>query len=153
MSASRALRPAEAKLIIECENLQSCLESVGISHLSEWDVLAFVYRHGASLVTAGYIARLTGHEPVVVTSALDQLECRKIIEPSRSSEGARFYQIAASMDTGRQRALQQLIGLSETRAGRVLMEKQLRPVSGNGNRGDKKLHLKRKGNWLCLKAI
>jgi DNA-binding MarR family transcriptional regulator len=132
-------------------SLQSCLESVGISHLGEWDVFAFVYRHGSSLVTAEHIARLTGHELAVVGKALDRLEGEKIIEQSRSSQGVRFYRIVALMDVGRQRALQQLIALSETRAGRVLMEEQLRPVIGN--RGEKKLRLESEGKWLCLKAI
>ena len=35
---------------------------VGISLLSEWDVLVFVYRHGASLTSAEQIARLIGYE-------------------------------------------------------------------------------------------
>ena len=131
-------------------SLQSCLESVGISHLSEWDVLAFLYRHGACLIRADHIARLTGHELAVVGTALHQLECGKIIEPSPSSQGVRLYRIVTSMDAGRQRALQQLVRLSETRAGRVLLQQQLKPVSRN--RGEQKLRLESEGKWLCLKA-
>src|ERR1700688_4899225 len=109
-------------LIIEGEKpvelaVQSCLESIGISLLSEWDVLAFVYRHGTSLTSADQIARLIGYESTVVDGALDRLEGEKLIERSRPSQEVRFYRILASMDAGRRRCLQQLISLSESRAG------------------------------------
>jgi DNA-binding MarR family transcriptional regulator len=139
----------DRKELLELSVLSS-LESIGIYHLSEWDVLAFVYRHGASLVSTEHIARLVGYEPAVVGSALDQLERAKIIELSRSSRGVHFCRLVASMDVGRQRALQQLVSLSETRAGRVLLKKQLKPVIRT--RGEKKLPLESEGNWLCLNA-
>jgi DNA-binding MarR family transcriptional regulator len=63
---------------------------MGISLLSEWDVLAFVYRHGASLTTADQIARLIGYESAVVSDALDRLEREKLIERSRPSQGVRL---------------------------------------------------------------
>jgi DNA-binding MarR family transcriptional regulator len=131
--------------------VQRCLESIGISLLCELDVLAFVYRHGASLTSADQIARLIGHESAVVSGALDRLEREKLIERSQPSQGVRFYRILASTDAARQGCVQQLVNLSRTRAGRVLLAKQLKPTGRN--RGDKKLSLERDGKWLCLKVI
>src|ERR1022692_4953115 len=87
--------------IIECENnlelsVQSCIEGLGISLLSEWDVFAFVYRCGLSLTSSDQIARLIGYESTVVGGALDRLECEKLIQCSRSSQGVHFYRILAS---------------------------------------------------------
>jgi DNA-binding MarR family transcriptional regulator len=64
---------------MECENnpelsVQSCLEGIGIFLLSDWDVLVFVYRHGASLTSTDQIARLLGYQSAVVGGALDRLE-------------------------------------------------------------------------------
>src|ERR1700687_5491372 len=111
--------------------VQSCLDSVGISLLSEWDVLAFVYRHGASLASSDQIAHLIGYESTVVRAALDRLEGENLIERSRPSKGVRFYRILASTDAGRQRRLQQIVSLSETRAGRLLLAKWLKPDGSN----------------------
>jgi DNA-binding MarR family transcriptional regulator len=98
---------------------------MGISLFSEWDVLAFVYRHGASLASSDQIARLIGYESTVVKAALDRLESENLIERSRSSKGVCFYRILGSADAGRQRRLQQMISLSETRVGRLLLTKRL----------------------------
>jgi DNA-binding MarR family transcriptional regulator len=116
--------------------VQTCLDSMGISLLSEWDVFAFVYRHGASLASSDHIARLIGYESTVVRAALDRLESEKLIARSRPSQGVRFYRILASTDAGRQRCLQQIVSLSETRAGRLLLAKRLNP---NGSNRDEKL--------------
>jgi DNA-binding MarR family transcriptional regulator len=107
---------------------------VGISLLSEWDVLAFLYRHGASLTSAEQIARLIGYESTVVGGALDQLERENLIERSRPSQGVRFYRILASKDVGHRRCLQQLVSLSESRAGRLLLAKQLKPIRSDPGR-------------------
>jgi DNA-binding MarR family transcriptional regulator len=107
--------------------VQSCLDSMGISLLSEWDVLAFVYRHGASLTNCDQIARLIGYESTIVRAALDRLESKNLIERSRPSQGVRFYRILASTDAG----LQQIVSLSETRAGRLLLAKRLKPDGSN----------------------
>jgi DNA-binding MarR family transcriptional regulator len=131
--------------------VQSCLESIGISLLCDLDVLAFVYRHGASLTSADQIARLIGYESAVVSGALDRLEREKLIERSQPSQGVRFYRILASTDAARQGCVQQLVNLSRTRAGRVRLAKQMKPVGRN--RGDKKLSLEKDGKWLCLKVI
>jgi DNA-binding MarR family transcriptional regulator len=143
-------------LIIEGERpveltVQSCLESIGISLLCELDLLDFVYRHGASLTSTDQIARLIGYESAVVSGALDRLDREKLIERSPASRGVAFYRILASTDAARQGCVQQLVKLSRTRAGRVLLAKQLKSVGRN--RGNKRLSLQRKGRWLCLKVI
>ena len=121
------------KLIIEHDtNLelqaQSCLEGLGISLLSEWDVLVFVHRRRVSLANSEQIARLLGYEDSVVERALDRLEREKLIERSRPSQGVRFYRILASMDAGRGAAFSNSSTLSETRAGRLLLTKQLSSI-------------------------
>ena len=115
-------------------DVQSCLEGMGISLLSEWDVLVFVYRHGASLTSVDEIARLIGYESTVVGGALDRLEREKLIERSRLSQEVRFYRILASMDAGHRRCLQKLVSLSESRAGRLLLAKRLQPVWSDSER-------------------
>jgi DNA-binding MarR family transcriptional regulator len=122
---------AEDKLIVECEtnsevSVQSCLESTGISLLSDWDMLAFVYRHGPSLISTDQIARLIGFESEVVGAALDRLERNKHIERSEPRHGVRLHRI--STEAGHWRCLQQLVSLTETRAGRLLLTKLLKPV-------------------------
>lgn len=109
-------------------SVQSCLESVGICLLCEWDVLAFVYRHGTSLASPDQIARLIGYESTVVGDALERLEREKLIERSRPSQGAHLCRIPAWTDAERWRCLQELLSLSETRAGRLLLARLLTPV-------------------------
>ena len=115
-------------------SLRSCLDDLGISSLSEWDVLAFVYRHGVSLTNADHIARLLGYESTVVADALDRLERNQLVERSRSCQGARLYRIPVSTDVGWRGFLQQLIFLSESRSGRVLLTEQLKPVRPKSGR-------------------
>ena len=109
-------------------SIQNCLDGTGISLLSEWDVLIFVYRHGASLTSADQIARLIGYESKVVNDVLDRLEREKRIERSRPSRGVCFYRILASMDAGHRRCFHRLIGLSESRAGRLQLAERLKGV-------------------------
>jgi DNA-binding MarR family transcriptional regulator len=109
-------------------SVQNCLEGVGISLLSEWDVLNFMRRHRVSLMSADQIARLIGYESTVVRGALDRLQREKLVERSRVSQGVRFYRILASTDARRGHCLQQLIGLSESRSGRLQLTKQLKQV-------------------------
>lgn len=121
-----------AKFIIGSENsvepsLQNCLENVDISLRSEWDVLAFVCRHGVSLASIGQIASLVGYESSEVAGALDRLEHEKLTEHSRKSPELRYYRLIASTAKGRH-CFQQLISRSEGRAGRLLLAKRLKPV-------------------------
>jgi len=109
-------------------SVQNCLEGLGISHLSELDVLAFVYRHRITLASADEIAGLIGYEPVVVSSVLDRLECNHLIERSQASEGVRFHRILAPADSERKRCLQRFASLLEDRDGRLLLAKELKLI-------------------------
>jgi DNA-binding MarR family transcriptional regulator len=122
-------------------SIQSCLESLSISLLSEWDVLAFVYRHGASLTTADEVAGLIGYEGMVVDDALDRLERERLIERSRPSQGVRIYRIITPTDAGRRRCLQRLVSLSESRAGRLLLAKRLEPVRSEAAKANNRVTL------------
>jgi DNA-binding MarR family transcriptional regulator len=115
-------------------SIQCCLESMGIFLLSEWDVLAFVHRHGTSLTSAQHISQLIGYDISAVVGALDRLERENLIHRSRTSEGVRFYRILDSTDAGRRGCLEQLVSLSESRAGRLLLTKQLRAARSESAR-------------------
>lgn len=139
---------------------EDCLKSLGISLLSELDVLVFVHRRKTTLTSVNQIASLIGHDEAAVSDALGQLEREKLIEPSKSSQGLRFYRILPQRDAGRQQCFGQLVSLSETRNGRLQLAKHLKPIGRNrderpigGNQREKKLRLEQEGKWLCLKAI
>jgi DNA-binding MarR family transcriptional regulator len=138
-NCDRASCTAGANFIIEREDnrglsVQSCLKGLGISLLSELDLLTFVHRRGVTLASAGQIACLVGYEIAVVDSALDRLEREKLIERSRPSKGVFLFRFLAPIDAERKRFLQQLISMLESRVGRVLAANQLksdRPESGS----------------------
>jgi hypothetical protein len=109
-------------------SVQSCLEALGISLLSECDVLCFLYRRRVSLMGTQQIARLIGYESAVVLSALDRLRREKLVKRSRAVRGVRLYRILASRDAGRGRCLKELVSLSEGRVGRLLLTRLLKPV-------------------------
>jgi MarR family len=120
---------AEDELIIEREkpverSVQGLLESVGVSLLSDWDVLAFVYRHGVSLTSIAQIASLIGYENSIVAGALDRLEREQLIERSRPSQEVCLYRIFSSMDAERQYCLRQLFGQPKGLAGRLILAKR-----------------------------
>jgi DNA-binding MarR family transcriptional regulator len=124
--------PSFDKLIIRGETnsealVQGFLEHMGITLLSEWDMLAFIYRHGPTLTTTHQIARLTGYESAVVAAALDRLESQKLIERVGNPERTRLHRIVVSADIER-RWIRQFVSLSQTRAGRLLLTKLLRPI-------------------------
>jgi hypothetical protein len=107
--------------------IQECLTRLGIASPVEWDVLAFVYRHQASLTNADQIARMLGYPSTVVADALDHLESLKLIRRSRASQGVRLYQFVSSeADSPSHSCFQQLIALAEDPAGRLLLIKKLR---------------------------
>jgi DNA-binding MarR family transcriptional regulator len=133
MNVARSKCGAGDKAIIELEtnsevSVQSCLSRMGISLLSEWDMLAFVFRHGPSLTSTEQIARLIGYESTVVDAALDRLESEKLIERVGFSSAVRLHRMLVSTDAGHRRCLQQLVRLSENRAGRILLTKILKPT-------------------------
>jgi DNA-binding MarR family transcriptional regulator len=73
---------------------------LGISLLTDWDLLAFVYRHGASLTSTDQIARLIGYESAVVGAALDRLERDKLIERSGPLGEYVFTEFRRKLDIG-----------------------------------------------------
>jgi DNA-binding MarR family transcriptional regulator len=109
-------------------SIQGCLEGLCISLLSDWDVLNFMYRHRATLLNTQQIAGLMGYESGAVRSALDRLQRAKLVERSRVFQGVRFYRIMVSMDAEHARCLQQLVRLSQSRSGRLLLTEQLKPT-------------------------
>jgi DNA-binding MarR family transcriptional regulator len=129
------------KHFIDCKSnptlsVSDCLDVLGVSLISEWDVLAFVHCHGVSLTSAEQIARLLGYEDSVVESALDRLERQTLIERSRSSRGVRFYRLAALTECERKRSLEYLIDVSKTRDGRLLLRRQLNSIPPKSRQKD-----------------
>ena len=107
--------------------IQGCLIRLGIASPVDWDVLAFVYRHQASLTNTDQIARMLGYASTVVADALDHLEALKLIRRSRASQGVRLYQFVSSeADSPSDHCFQKLITLAENPAGRLLLMKKLR---------------------------
>ena len=104
-----------------------CLTRLGIASPAEWDVLAFVYRHQASLTNADQIARMLGYPSTVVADALDYMESSKLIRRSRASQGVRLYQFGSDEgDPEPNSCFQKLITLAENPAGRLVLIKKLR---------------------------
>jgi hypothetical protein len=103
------------------------LKDLGVSLLSDWDVLVFLYRHQASLTSAEQIARLLGYPSKTVGGALERLESQKLVKRSRPSQGVRFYQFVfpeAHLDP--ESCFRQLIKFADNRSGRLLLVKHLR---------------------------
>jgi DNA-binding MarR family transcriptional regulator len=127
-------------------SVQNCLEGLGISHLSELDVLAFVYLHGVTLASTEEIAGLIGYELVIVSRVLDRLECNQLIERSQPSAKVRFYRILAPADSERKRCLERLASLLKNRDGRLLLTKELKPRRPESQFEELSLGLEAKGN-------
>src|SRR5437763_6181937 len=87
------------------------LRALGVESLTQWDVLVFMHRHRASLVSAEHIARLVGHETGAVVTALDCLEALGLVERSRVSRTARLYEPATPPEPPRDEALRRLLEL------------------------------------------
>lgn len=106
-----------------------CLQKLGILLLAEWDVLAFLYRHGSSLASAEQIARLVGYESRVTGDALDRLESLGLVRRSRASKSVRLYQFVVSTDAARLACFQELMNLAQSRTGRLLLAAKLGPAA------------------------
>lgn len=106
--------------------VQERLESLGLSTLSEWDALAFIYRHGSSLSSATQLAQFLGDNKAAVSLALNRLESLGFIERSRGSQGIRLCRFLVPEDPSRSAGLIELMKLSETRTGRLALLKHLR---------------------------
>jgi DNA-binding MarR family transcriptional regulator len=101
------------------------LEMLGISHLCEWDVLVFLYRHGATLTSEARIAGLLGHGKTAVANALDKLESIGLLQRTRGSRGIRICRFESPSDS-RNGCLLELMSLAEKRSGRLLLATILR---------------------------
>jgi DNA-binding MarR family transcriptional regulator len=134
-------------MVLESQNSDTLIKNlaaVGIAQLSEWDVLVFIRNRGASLASADRIASLLGHSTDAVRSALDKLTSAGLIQRSRSSGGARLYQLAPAVaGDDRQRSLKELIQMAaDSRQGRMLLMGHLRRAAdGKQLRGRSGLHL------------
>jgi len=118
------------------------LAALRIRHLAEWDVLAFIYRHGSNLANADQIARLLGYGKTLVGAALDSLTSTGLVKRSRQSNGVRLYQIAIAIsDDPRGQCLEDLMKLTEQRRGRILLITHLRQASGKEMHGSSGLQL------------
>jgi DNA-binding MarR family transcriptional regulator len=105
------------------------LSRLGIAHIAEWDVLAFIYNHGASLASAEKIAALVGYTKLTVGSALESLTAKGLVYRSRSSHGVRLYRSTdCTADDPLQQALRELMTIAADREGRLLIARHLRPA-------------------------
>jgi hypothetical protein len=105
------------------------LESLGISVLCEWDVLTFLYRHVASLTSAGNIAGLLGYSNGAVGAALEKLESAELIQRSRNTRGLCLYRFDFTADP-RYGCFLELMSLFEKRSGRWMLSTILRRSRG-----------------------
>ena len=115
-----AIEKSEDILVVER------LQALGVTLLSEWDTLVFLYHHGASLGTAAQIARLIGYDKAEIGAALHRLETLGLIQRSRISQGIRIYQFAEPPEASRRSCLLELMSLAQNRVGRLLFLKCLK---------------------------
>ena len=115
----------EAKKLSDVPVLER-LQALGITLLSEWDALAFLYHHSASLGTAAQIARLIGYDKAEIGAALHRLEALGLIQRSRVSQGIRLYQFSSPPEPSRHSCLLELMSLAQNRTGRLLLLKHLK---------------------------
>jgi hypothetical protein len=101
------------------------LKNLSLSTLREWDVLAFLHRHGTSLTNAAEIALLLGGNKAGISAVLDRLASLGLIQRSRGIQGVRLYRISVPADPSRCSSLMELMSLSEDRDGRLLLLKHL----------------------------
>jgi DNA-binding MarR family transcriptional regulator len=106
--------------------IDSWLNNLGITSLSQWDVLVFLYRHQTSLIGADFMARLLGYTNDPVVAALDVLEFLGLVERSRVSQIVRLYRFTMPSDPQRGEAWRRLLPFASHRAGRVRLSKRLR---------------------------
>jgi DNA-binding transcriptional ArsR family regulator len=105
-------------------------EALKIYHIAEWDVLAFLFRHGQTLASAEQIAWLIGYTRIRVGSALDSLTGSGLVERSRSSNGVRLYRFAAFVASDSMRfSLKELLKVAKDRKGRLLFIRHLQQIS------------------------
>lgn len=106
--------------------VQGWLQTLGVASMCQWDVLLFLYRHSTSLVGADHIGRLLGYGAEPVLAALDLLESLGLVARSRVSQNTRLYQFTVPNEPLRREAVEGLGALGDSRAGRLLLAKQLK---------------------------
>jgi DNA-binding MarR family transcriptional regulator len=102
------------------------LKALGVTLISEWDTLAFLYTHASSLGTAAQIARLIGYDKAEIGIALHKLETLGLMQRSRVSQGIRIYQFAEPPEASRRSCLEELMSMAQNRTGRLLLLKHLK---------------------------
>jgi len=111
------------------------LETLRIRQLAEWDVLAFIHRHGTSIASAEQIARLLGYGNAPVGAALDGLASAGLVQRSRNAHGVRLYRCTANFaDESRRRSLEELMKVAEERQGRLLILRHLQQAAAGHQR-------------------
>ena len=99
------------------------LSTLGITHLAEWDVLAFIQNHGTSLVTAARMTALLGYDKAAVASALESVTALGLVQRSRNSHGVRVYRLVRSRD------VEELLQVAQERQGRLLLIGELQKTA------------------------
>lgn len=108
-----------------------CLRILGLSLLSEWDVLAFVAQHSVSLIHTKQVALLSGCDCRLVNDALESLERKQLIERLPASEGVYLCRLRIASEAEPQCCLAQLMRLSQSRIGRLHIAKQFKASPWN----------------------
>jgi hypothetical protein len=116
-------------------SVQSCLASMGISLLIDWNILVFVHRHGMTLASIDQMARLLVCKSASVSDALERLESRQLIESSRLSKGVCFYKVAVASDGVLKSCFQHLLGVTSNRRGRLILADMLKAEDAGSRSG------------------
>jgi DNA-binding MarR family transcriptional regulator len=111
--------------------MERYLETLGVSAIAEWDVLAFLQRHGTTIANAAQVAHLVGYSQSVVESALHKLTRGNLIQCSRGSNGIRLYAFVPLDTPARQECLGELMKMADGRNGRLALIRAL----GQATRG------------------
>ena len=90
-------------------DVQGWLRTIGVDSLCAWDVLVFLHRHPATLVTPGHLARLTGYPFSVIGTAIASLAAQQLLQLSPRAYGACLYQFCVPSDPSRNEALERLL--------------------------------------------
>jgi hypothetical protein len=107
------------------------LEILDISAIAEWDVLAFLHRHGTTIAGGVYLVRMIGYNQSMIESALDKLTRSGLIQGSRGSDGIGLYKSIPLDTPARQNSFEALIKLADQRNGRLHLIRAVRMRSNS----------------------
>jgi biotin operon repressor len=108
--------------IADLDSLRGHLDTLRISTVAQWDVLAFIHTHGTNLASAEHLSRLLGYGRATIGTALDSLAASGLIQRSRASRGLRLYRLATFPENdSRPLSLNELIKATGERSGRLLL--------------------------------